>query len=301
MIEEAVRAVCGELDYDPDAHPEGDAMRSEGDSAKQTDPGLAGCLPDGDGGGLSVIVSVPEGEAAAKKTFNSRLGIEGGISILGTSGIVEPMSEQALVDTIGVELKQIAVRSRELILTPGNYGSDYIAGHDLDGLGVPVLKFSNFLGETLDMIGSLESGEQDRREFASIKGIDTVLLVAHVGKLSKVAAGIMNTHSKYADGRNEVFCSHAAVCGGSGSLCRELMEAATTDACIEILDREHLREDVIGSILQAVQRKLEHRAGGKYRIGALMFSNVYGLLGMTDQGEAILDEWESGKRGGMKA
>ena len=151
------------------------------------------------------------------------------------------------------------------------------------------------------MIGSLESGEQDRREFASIKGIDTVLLVAHVGKLSKVAAGIMNTHSKYADGRNEVFCSHAAVCGGSGSLCRELMEAATTDACIEILDREHLREDVIGSILQAVQRKLEHRAGGKYRIGALMFSNVYGLLGMTDQGEAILDEWESGKRGGMKA
>jgi cobalt-precorrin-5B (C1)-methyltransferase len=200
------------------------------------------------------------------------------------------------VDTIGVELKQIAVRSRELILTPGNYGSDYIAGHDLDGLGVPVLKFSNFLGETLDMIGSLESGEQDRRESASIKGIDTVLLVAHAGKLSKVAAGIMNTHSKYADGRNEVFCSHAAICGGSGSLCRELMEAATTDACIEILDREHLREAVIGSILQAVQEKLERRTAGRYRIGALMFSNVYGLLGMTEEGRLILSEWEEEKR-----
>lgn len=256
MIEEAVRAVCEELDFGLDA------MSSEAET----------CC------GLKIVISVPEGEAAAKKTFNSKLGIEGGISILGTSGIVEPMSEQALVDTIEVELKQIAIGSRDLILTPGNYGSDYIAGHDLDGLGVPVLKFSNFLGETLDMIAGTQ--------------VETVLLVAHVGKLSKVAAGIMNTHSKYADGRNEIFCAHAAVCGGSTSLCRELMDAATTDACIELLEREHLREPVIGSILEAVQQKLEHRVSGRFRIGALMFSNVYGFLGMTGPGEEILQAWE---------
>jgi cobalt-precorrin-5B (C1)-methyltransferase len=266
MIEAAVRAACEELGYDPD----------------EMGPGAVCEAPETDrqnGGGLNVVVSVPEGEAAAKKSFNPKLGIEGGISILGTSGIVEPMSEQALVDTIEVELKQVAVDSKELILTPGNYGSDYIAGHDLDSLGIPVLKFSNFLGETLDMI----TGTQ----------VETVLLVSHVGKLSKVAAGIMNTHSKYADGRNDIFCAHAAVCGGSTSLCRELMGAATTDACIELLEGEHLREHVIRSILQAVQAKLEHRVAGKYRIGALMFSNVYGLLGMTETGEAILREWES--------
>ncbi|MBQ9015939.1 MAG: cobalamin biosynthesis protein CbiD [Firmicutes bacterium] len=256
MIEEAVRAVLEELD------PEG--------------IGLNGADPRR--GGIEVIISVPEGEAAAQKTFNPKLGIVGGISILGTTGIVEPMSEQALVDTIEVELKQIAAESTDLILAPGNYGADYIQGHDLDSLGIPVLKFSNFLGETLDMIAG--------------SPVDTVLLVAHAGKLSKVAAGIMNTHSKYADGRNEVFCAHAAICGGSTSLCRKLMEAATTDACIELLEEEGLREPVIGSMMKAIQEKLEHRAAGSCRIGALMFSNVYGLLGMTEPGQQILSMWE---------
>ena len=246
MIREAVDKVCEELHYE---------------------------------GGIDVIISVPEGEEAARKTFNPKLGIVGGISILGTTGIVEPMSEQALVDTIEVELRQIAEASTDLIITPGNYGSDYIREHDLDSLGVPVLKFSNFLGETLDMIAG--------------SPVDTVLLVAHVGKLSKVAAGIMNTHSKYADGRNEIFCAHAAIAGASTSLCRRLMEAATTDACLEILEEAGLREHVIGSILKAVQQKLEHRAAGSCRIGAMMFSNVYGLLGITAEGEEILRNWET--------
>ena len=97
-------------------------------------------------GGIEVIISVPEGEEAARKTFNPKLGIEGGISILGTSGIVEPMSEQALVDTIEIELKQTSHESDRLILTPGNYGEDFIENNGLDQLGVPVQKFSNFLG-----------------------------------------------------------------------------------------------------------------------------------------------------------
>ena len=256
MIAEAVRSVCEELGED-------------------VDEGLSG------GGGLDVIISADKGEEAARKTFNPNLGIVGGISILGTTGIVEPMSEQALIDTIEVELKQHALQSDELIITPGNFGSSYIQEHDLENLGVPVLKFSNFLGETLDMIAGTN--------------IHTVLLVAHVGKLSKVAAGIMNTHSKYADGRNEIFCAHAAVCGADAELCQSLMDAATTDACIELLEEaggKDLRNEVIASILAAVQAKLEHRAGGKYHIGALMFSNVYGLLGKTDTAEEILHEWE---------
>ena len=229
-------------------------------------------------GGIEVIISVPGGEEAAAKTFNPKLGIEGGISILGTTGIVEPMSEQALVDTIEIELKQISLESGRLILTPGNYGEDYIAENGLDKLGVPVQKFSNFLGETLDIISGLE--------------IDEVLLVAHVGKLSKVAAGIMNTHSKYADGRNEIFCAHAAVKGAGADICARLMDAATTDACIEILDEQGIREVVIKSIMNAVQQKLEHRVKGNFRIGAVMFSNVYGELGMTEEAKEILTKWE---------
>ena len=228
-------------------------------------------------GSIEVIISVPEGEEAARKTFNPKLGIESGISILGTSGIVEPMSEQALVDTIEIELKQTSHESDRLILTPGNYGEDFIEGSGLDQLGVPIQKFSNFLGETLDIIAGLEFKE--------------VLLVAHVGKLSKVAAGIMNTHSKYADGRNEVFCAHAAVKGAGEEVCWELMDAATTDACIEILDEAGIREQVIDSIMHAVQAKLEHRVKGKFRIGAIMFSNVYGQLGITEDAKAILQSW----------
>ncbi len=251
MIGESVRAVCEELGEDADED------------------------------GLCVIISAEEGEEAAKKTFNPNLGIEGGISILGTTGIVEPMSEQALVDTIEVELNQIVLQASELIITPGNFGSTYIREHNIEQLGVPVLKCSNFLGETLDMISGTD--------------IRAVLFVAHVGKLSKVAAGIMNTHSKYADGRNEIFCAHAALCGAEAGLCRSLMDAATTDACIKLLDEaggEVLRNKVIESILQSVQQKLDYRAGGKYRIGAVMFSNVYGLLGKTDRAEEILHEWE---------
>ena len=249
-------------------------------------------------GAVKVVISVPEGEEAAAKTFNPKLGIEGGISILGTTGIVEPMSEQALVDTIEIELKQIAHESSRLIITPGNYGEDYIAGSGLDKLGVPVQKFSNFLGETLDILSGLD--------------VEEVLLVAHVGKLSKVAAGIMNTHSKYADGRNEIFCAHAAVNGADADVCRRLMDAATTDACIEILDEqsaaddgaataEGLRDIVIDSIMDAVQKKLEHRVKGNFRIGAVMFSNVYGKLGMTDNAKAILRGWEGGAMDGAES
>ena len=139
-------------------------------------------------------------------------------------------------------------------------------------------KFSNFLGETLDIISGLD--------------IDEVLLVAHVGKLSKVAAGIMNTHSKYADGRNEIFCAHAAINGAGPDTCERLMDAATTDACIEILDEQGIREVVIKSIMNAVQQKLEHRVKGNFRIGAVMFSNVYGELGMTEEAKEILTKWE---------
>ncbi len=252
MIEEEVRKVCEECGYS---------------------------------GGIHVKISVPEGEEAAKRTFNANLGIEGGISILGTTGIVEPMSEQALVDTIEVTLRQIAAESKKVIMTPGNYGNTYIKEQQLDQLGVPVLNISNFLGESLDM--------------ASAEKMEEVLLVAHVGKLSKVAAGIMNTHSRYADGRNEVFAAHAGKCGASPEVIGSIMNAATTDACIDILDGvkgsgeqgNSFRDEVMESILDAVQKKLDHRAAGAYRIGAVMFSNVYGTLGMTDVAKELLENW----------
>ena len=249
MIAEQVEAVCRELGYT---------------------------------GGLEVIVSIPGGEEAASRTFNPMLGVVGGLSVLGTSGIVEPMSEQAIVDTIAVQQRQAAATgSRRVILTPGNYGADYLREAGPALAGVPVVKCSNFLGDALDIAANI--------------GFEQVLLVAHIGKLVKVAGGIMQTHSRYADCRTELFCAHAAVCGGGPSLCRSLLDAATTDACLALLDAAGLRDAVLDSLLAAVQRHLTRRAAGAYLVGAVTFSNEYGALGATDQAKEIIETWRQEK------
>ncbi len=229
-------------------------------------------------GGLEIVISVPGGAELAKKTFNPLLGVEGGVSILGTSGVVEPMSEQAIVDTIETELRQrYAEGARRVILTPGNYGLDFLKANGYDALNVPTVRYSNFLGDALDL--------------AAAQGFVETLLVGHIGKLVKLAGGVMNTHSKYADCRTELFCAHAALCGADAAVCRRLMDAATTDACIAILDETGLREPVLRSLLDAMQRHLEHRAGDGLRVGAAVFSNVYGLLGETATAKELLREW----------
>ncbi len=236
------------------------------------------CAEAGYGGGLSVVISVPDGAELAKRTFNPRLGVEGGISILGTSGIVEPMSERALIDTVGVEIRQAAAGGgKRLILTPGNYGADYLRENGLDALGVPVVKCSNYIGEALDA--------------AAAEGFAEVLLVGHIGKLVKLAGGIMNTHSKQADCRAELFTAHAALCGADAALCRALMDAATTDACIELLDKAGLRGAVLQSLLAAAQKHLDRRAAGMLTVGAVFFSNEYGGLGETEEARRLLKEW----------
>ena len=236
------------------------------------------CEETGYEGGLSVVISVPDGEELARRTFNPSLGIEGGISILGTSGIVEPMSIQAIVDTIGVEIHQAAVSgAKRLLLTPGNYGLDFLKETALLSEDIPCVKFSNFVGEALDIAVS--------------EGFQTALLVGHIGKLVKLAGGVMNTHSKWADCRMELFCAHAAVCGGTTALCRDLMEAATTDACIALLDEAGLRERVLESLLMAIQKHLDHRVGDTMQVGAVIFSNEYGLLGQTETTKKIIEQW----------
>ena len=232
-------------------------------------------------GGFSVTISIEGGEEVAKRTFNPHIGVEGGLSVLGTSGIVEPMSQQAILDTIQLEMNQASLRAgtpRRLILAPGNYGLDYLHETYPKFAAVPVVKTSNFIGDTLDMAASAKFEE--------------VLLVGHVGKLVKLAGGIMNTHSHTADCRTELFCTHAALCGASREICSALMDAATTDACLDILDAAELRAPVLESLLRAIQLHLDRRAAGTFRVGAILFSNQHGPLGQTETAAQILNEWK---------
>jgi len=199
-------------------------------------------------GGLKAVISVPMGIQIAKKTFNPRLGIEGGISILGTTGIVEPMSEQALIDTISVELDVRRAQNEEfIIVTPGNYGQDFLR----DNLGIAVdkcVKCSNFIGDTIDMC--IE------------KGFKSMLLVGHIGKLSKLGCTIYNTHSRYADGRMEAFALCAALCGAEREVLENILGCITTDAALEILKKEGIFDETIKMLEKRIDRSLKLRAKG---------------------------------------
>lgn len=218
-------------------------------------------------GYLKITISVPEGEEISKKTFNPRLGIMGGISILGTSGIVEPMSERALIASIQVEMKQHFFQGENYILvTPGNYGADYLREH----MTIPFennIKCSNYVGETIDM--------------AIDMGVKGILFVAHIGKFVKVAAGIMNTHSHCADGRMEVLCASAIRAGGTLECAREILEAGTTDEALAVIDRYGILEETMAIVMEKIQFYLDHRSYEQILLGAVVFSNVYGLLGQT--------------------
>ena len=229
-------------------------------------------------GGLQVILSIPHGEELACSTFNPKLGIEGGLSILGTSGIVEPMSEQALIDTFSLEIQQAAsLGARRLILIPGNYAENFLKQYHLNQWGIPIVKCSNFLGEALDA--------------AVFHCFEQILLVGHIGKLVKLAGGIFNTHSRMADGRAEMFCTHAALCGASQKLCIALYQAATADACLALLQEAHLLERVMVSLLDAIQRHLSQRVG-QAQAGALLFSNEFGPLGATAAAQEMTTKWK---------
>lgn len=228
-------------------------------------------------GGLKVVISIPEGEALAAKTFNPRLGIIGGISVLGTSGIVEPMSEQALIETIRVEMRQkLANGMRYLLVVPGNYGIDFLEeyGH---GLSLEdAVKCSNFVGEALD--AAVEFGA---------KG---VLLIGHIGKFVKLAGGIMNTHSHNADSRMELLTVHAALLGVPAKTLQKMMECVTTDDALKYLQREDMVEPVMERLMERMEFYVNQRAQNQLELGVITFSKVYGILGQTGKVPKLVEK-----------
>lgn len=225
-------------------------------------------------GGLLVTISIPDGVEIAKKTFNPRLGIKGGLSVLGTSGIVEPMSEKALIETMYVEMRaQQARGNKNLLVFFGNYGEDFtrdVMKLDLEG----AVTCSNFVGELLD--------------YAMFLGFESLLLIGHSGKLVKLAQGVMNTHSKYADCRTELFALEAMFQGASVKVGKEIYTCLTTDEVTKILQREQLFEPVIAKVTEKIDFYMQHRVHGKIKTAALMFSNVYGILGKTKYADDLI-------------
>ena len=224
-------------------------------------------------GSLRIEISVPEGEKLCGRTFNPRLGIVGGISILGTSGIVEPMSSLALIDTIRVELRQRRVLGFDYVaVSPGNYGLEFMRktyGYDLD----KSVKCSNFIGAAIDMAVEM--------------GFRKMLLTGHIGKLIKVAGGIMNTHSKEADCRMELLTAFSVKEQIEPLQLRRILECVTTEEAVSVIEESGKLQQVMEQIAERICYYMENRAGGKMKADCILFSNEYGELAKSKGAE----EW----------
>lgn len=218
-------------------------------------------------GSLTVELSVPGGEELAKKTFNPRLGIVGGISVIGTTGIVEPMSKKALLDTIRVELSQLrALGADTAVISPGNYGLAFMReqfDYDLDR----AVKCSNYIGETLDLACEL--------------GFHAILLCGHIGKLIKVSGGIMNTHSREADARMELLAAAAVRSGASHETLVRILASVSTEEAYGYLIEEGIERSCMEAVMERIGYYLDRRVDGRVRTECMVYANAYGLLGAT--------------------
>lgn len=233
-------------------------------------------------GRIRVILSVPGGEAAAERTFNPRLGIEGGISILGTTGIVEPMSTRAILDTIRVELNQRkALGDRIAAVSPGNYGLNFMKesyGYDLNRS----MKCSNYVGDTVDMVREMD-----------FRGM---LLTGHIGKLIKVSGGIMNTHSKEGDARMELLAAGVIRAGGSMDTLRGILNCRVTEEALGIIQAESpaLLRKSMESVMDRILYYLRKRAGEELPVECILYSNEFGLLAASPGAMDMLEELRKG-------
>ena len=222
-------------------------------------------------GGLDIEISVPAGAELTEKTFNPRLGIVGGISILGTSGVVEPMSNQAILDTIKVELNQRKAQGFDYVaVAPGNYGLDFMKskyGYDLDRS----VKCSNFIGQTIDMAADM--------------GFKKMLLTGHIGKLIKVAGGIMNTHSREADCRIELLTAFSVKCKVPMEYVMRLLECLTTEEALSVLKESGKLYEVMDLAMERICFYLDKRARGRLQIECIMYSNEFGELAKSREAE----------------
>ena len=235
---------------------------------------------------VSITISVPAGVEAAKKTFNPVLGIEGGISVLGTSGIVEPMSEEALVETIRTHLNVLRAEGRKwVIAVPGNMGAGFLKGYlteqnktsvgSVEAFMNSLVTMSNFVGRTIDITAEL--------------GFSGIMIAGHMGKLVKIGNGIMNTHSREADGRMDTMLSCALSAGTEDlELLRKIQGSNTTDEVMDHLKQAGILDDTIKVFLKRAAWHLAHRSRAEVKTGMIVFGTKGEYLGETEDADMIL-------------
>lgn len=222
---------------------------------------------------VEVIISVEQGKEIAKRTMNGALGIVGGISILGTSGRVKPMSEEALKDSLHLKLSQLQAEGKAIaIFTLGNYGSNFLIKAYTAISEDDCVMTSNYVGFMLE--------QAVRYSFR------TILLVGHIGKLIKLAGGIFHTHSKVADARNEILASHYLHHTGDVAMFKKLFVCNTTEEAVENITNNSF----YSYLAETIKKRSQQHVKNELNVEVLLFSQQKGELGRTENFECELNK-----------
>lgn len=250
----------------------------------------------GNGCGLKIVISVPDGKALGEKTFNPKLGIIGGISIIGTTGIVRPMSEDAFKTSLlcGLDIAK-GIGYETVVLVPGSLGERSF----LNLFNIPkdqVIQISNFVGFMLTAAG--------QRNFKRI------ILAGHPGKLAKLLRGDFHTHSAVSRPANDILIDiiepHVQNKGqGSGvggqktetrlpdAMLNHLKEVSTVEGIVELL-----KEYKYLSIMDEVAERVEDKVGAFYKgeqqfapteVGVILFDMKGSIIGISNSAQKWLN------------
>lgn len=228
--------------------------------------------------GLKVVVTiyVPKGKEKALKTFNGKLGIVGGISILGSTGIVKPMSEEALTKSMFAELKVLKENSpREwVVFAFGNHGKKFCLDNKIDIEQMVVT--SNYIGFMIDSAVKL--------------GFKKILLIGHIGKAIKVAGGIFNTHSRVADARLEIIAANAILIDEPRENILKVLEANTAEEATEYISKKESLFNLIAN--KVVKRAMEY-SRDTITFQSILFNYSGDILGYSDGFYEMIEELKS--------
>lgn len=226
---------------------------------------------------LKITIFAPQGETIAKKTFNPRLGIVGGISIIGTTGIVEPMSDEGWKKSLSIELQMKKEQGLDkIILVPGNHGEQFI--REKLNLDIKyVVRASNFVGYMI-------------KEAQRI-GYKKILMAGHIGKFIKVSAGIFNTHSKVADARSEILVANLALMGATYEFLNKINQCLTAEEAVELINNSEYRQvyNILSNKCRERVKQYLNEDSDDIDVEVIMFSMDKSLLGKSDNTDDLVE------------